>query len=110
MLLSWFWIVVGHSILFVIQVAGRSMCKYADQLLPVIIHMLEDGSSTQKREVALRTLGQVVASTGMVVEPYHKFPNLLSTLLDLLFTEPELTVRKEVRMLTVGNSLLNNLL
>lgn len=72
------------------------MLKYAEDLLPIIVEMLEDSTSTHKREVVVRTLGQVVASTGLVIEPYMKFPNLLTVLLNLLVTEPEHCVRKEV--------------
>lgn len=72
------------------------MLKYADDLLTIIVGMLDDSTCPHKREVVLHTLGQVVASTGLVVEPYNRFPNLLTMLLDLLCTEPEHSVRKEV--------------
>lgn len=74
------------------------MIKYVDSLLTVIEGMLEDSSSSHKQEVVVRTLGQIVASTGMVVEPYNRFPNLLMILLNMLITEPEHCVRKEVGM------------
>ena len=73
------------------------MLKYADDLLVIIEGMLEASSSAHKQEVVVRTLGQVVASTGLVVEPYNRFPNLLMILLNMLFTEPEQSVRKEVK-------------
>ena len=79
------------------QVGGQKMLKYADDLLVIIEGMLEDSSSAHKQEVVVRTLGQVVASTGLVVEPYNRFPNLLMILLNMLFTEPEQSVRKEVK-------------
>lgn len=78
------------------QVGGQKMLKYADDLLTIIEGMLEDSSSAHKQEVVVRTLGQVVASTGLVVEPYNRFPNLLMILLNMLVTEPEQIVRKEV--------------
>ena len=77
------------------------MLQYADELLLVIEKMLEDSSSTHKQEVVIRTMGQVVASTGMVVEPYNRFPNLLMILLNMLVTEPEQNVRKEVRQFLI---------
>ena len=60
--------------------------------------MLQDASSLYKREVALWTLGQVVESTGCVVEPYKKYPQLLEILLNFLKTEQALTIRREVRI------------
>ena len=65
-------------------VAGPEMIVYEPKLLPIIIETLHDHSSVSKREVALRTLGQLVGSTGSVVEPYLQFPSLLEILLDLL--------------------------
>lgn len=50
-------------------------------------------SSTQ---VALWTLGQLVASTGYVVEPYRKYPTLLEVLLNFLKTEQNQGTRREV--------------
>lgn len=78
------------------------MLKYANDLLEIIVAMLEDSTLTHKREVVVRTLGQVVASTGLVVEPYNKFPNLLKVLLDLLVHDPEQSVRKEVNGLSAS--------
>ena len=72
------------------------MLKYAGDLLEIIVGMLEESTPAHKREIVVRTLGQVVASTGLVIEPYSKFPNLLKLLLDLLVTDPEQSVRKEV--------------
>jgi len=76
------------------------MLKYADELLKVI-----ESSSAHKQEVVIRTMGQVVASTGLVVEPYNKFPNLLMILLNMLVVEPEYSVRKEVGSVSSSVSL-----
>ncbi|BFZ23557.1 hypothetical protein BsWGS_26596 [Bradybaena similaris] len=78
------------------QVSGSDISKWMDQLLPIILDMLQDSSSLQKREVALWTLGQLVESTGSVVEPYSKYPNLLDVLLNFLKTEQSITIRREV--------------
>ncbi|XP_057312523.1 serine/threonine-protein kinase mTOR-like [Hydractinia symbiolongicarpus] len=77
------------------QVSGVEMRKYIDELFLVIIDMLQDASSLAKREVALWTLGQLVESTGYVVEPYKKYPNLLEVLLNFLKTEQSPGIRKE---------------
>lgn len=47
-------------------------------------------------QVALWTLGQQVASTGYVVEPYRKYPSLLDVLLNFLKTEQNQGIRREV--------------
>ena len=46
------------------QVGGALMQKYVDELLPILLEKLSDASSSQKREVALWTLAQLVESTG----------------------------------------------
>ena len=50
--------------------------------------------------MALWTLGQLIESTGYVVEPYKKYPHLLEILLNFLKTEQALNIRREaVRVL-----------
>ena len=77
------------------QVCGIEMKRWVDELFPIIIEMLQDASSLAKREIALWTLGQLVESTGYVVEPYQKYPNLLEVLLNFLKTEQASGIRKE---------------
>ncbi|XP_033096355.1 serine/threonine-protein kinase mTOR-like [Anneissia japonica] len=77
------------------QVGGIEMRKWVGELLPIIIDMLQDSSSLNKREVALWTLGHLVESTGYVVEPYMKYPNLLDVLLNFLKTEQSPNIRRE---------------
>ncbi|CAH1772250.1 unnamed protein product [Owenia fusiformis] len=77
------------------QVSGVEMKKWMDDLMPIILDMLQDSSSMQKREVALWTLGQLVESTGYVVEPYKKYPTLLEVLLNFLKTEQAVGIRRE---------------
>jgi FKBP12-rapamycin complex-associated protein len=60
------------------------LLPYADTLLPVIITNMFDLSSIRKQEVAVRTLGQYIKSTGLVVRPYLQYPQLLPKMLDLL--------------------------
>ncbi len=83
------------------RVAGVSMRPHVDTLLPLIIETLQDQSSSSKREVALRTLGQLASSTGYVVEPLirrvplqsfacaitHSHPPRHPKLLDILLGE-----------------------
>jgi FKBP12-rapamycin complex-associated protein len=77
------------------QVCGTEMKRWLDELFPIIINMLQDASSLSKREISLTTLGQLVESTGYVVEPYQKYPNLLDVLLNFLKTEQASGIRKE---------------
>ena len=46
------------------QVGGILMTKYVKDLLPILLEILNDASSSQKREVSLWTLAQLVESTG----------------------------------------------
>ncbi|KAM5132577.1 serine/threonine-protein kinase mTOR [Mantella aurantiaca] len=77
------------------QVSGLEMRKWMDELFPIIMDMLQDSSLLAKRQVALWTLGQLVASTGYVVEPYRKYPSLLEVLLNFLKTEQSQGIRRE---------------
>eukprot|EP00092_Neocalanus_flemingeri_P019853 GFUD01021504.1.p1 GENE.GFUD01021504.1~~GFUD01021504.1.p1 ORF type:complete len:2235 (+),score=707.01 GFUD01021504.1:192-6707(+) len=77
------------------QVGGPIMKGYVGQLLPILLEFLSDASSSQKREVSLWTLSQLVESTGCVVEPYNKHPQLLVDLLNFLRTEQRPAIRKQ---------------
>ncbi|KAM6906817.1 serine/threonine-protein kinase mTOR-like [Lycodopsis pacificus] len=80
------------------QVSGLEMRKWMDELFPIIMDVLQD--SLAKRQVALWTLGQQVASTGYVVEPYRKYPSLLDVLLNFLKTEQNQGIRREYERLS----------
>ena len=77
------------------QVGGTLMGKYVGDLLPILLDILNDASSSQKREVSLWTLAQLVESTGAVVTPYSRYPNLLDTLLGFLRTEQRPAIRSQ---------------
>merc|ERR1719341_2396332 len=77
------------------QVGGTILRGYVDELLPILLEFLGDASSSQKREVSLWTLSQLVESTGCVVEPYNKHPQLLVDLLNFLRTEQRPAIRKQ---------------
>ncbi|RZC44315.1 hypothetical protein C5167_037265 [Papaver somniferum] len=78
------------------RVGGFAMRQYLPQLMPLIVEALIDGSSVTKREVAVATLGQVVQSTGYVIELYNEYPLLLGLLLKLLNGELAWSTRREV--------------
>ncbi|KAF2071336.1 hypothetical protein CYY_007349 [Polysphondylium violaceum] len=77
-------------------VGGEEMIQHIDQLVPLIIDTLQDQSSTSKREVALKTLGQLASSTGYVIKPFSKYPMLLDILLNAIKTERIGSIRREV--------------
>lgn len=77
-------------------ICGQEMKQYLDELFPIIVEILQDKSSLAKRDVALRTLGQLVESTGYVVEPYLKYKPLLPTILNLLKSGHSWGLRREV--------------
>jgi len=102
-------------------VGGEDMGPHIPQLLPLIIETLQDQSSVVKREIALRTLGQLAESagaacsghsiscaiampshlssqfnSGCVVEPFLKYPNLLDILINEIKTEQGPSIRLEV--------------
>ena len=60
------------------------MNPYMGELVPLIIEILRDQSSVNKREVALRTLSKLVVSTGQVIQPILEYPELLDGLLEIL--------------------------
>jgi len=67
-------------------ICGEDMRRYLDGLIPLIIDTLQDSSKSSKvkRLVALRTLTQLVSSTGYVITPCEKYPKLLPTVLAIL--------------------------
>nr|CAD7398438.1 unnamed protein product [Timema poppensis] len=71
------------------KVNGSEMQQWMAELLSILLEMLSDASSPEKRGVALWTLGQLVGSTGHVVKPYTQYPQLLDTLINFLKTEQQ---------------------
>jgi Domain of unknown function (DUF3385). len=69
------------------------MQQWVGELLPILLEMLGDASSPEKRGVALWALGQLVGSTGYVVKPYNQYPTLLDVLINFLKTEQQPLIR-----------------
>lgn len=80
-------------IYFVWKVNGNEMQQWVGELLPILLEMLGDASSPEKRGVALWALGQLVGSTGYVVKPYNQYPTLLDVLINFLKTEQQPLIR-----------------
>ncbi|PSN34470.1 Serine/threonine-protein kinase mTOR [Blattella germanica] len=77
------------------EVNGNEMQQWMPELLAILLEMLGDASSPEKRGVALWTLGQLVGSTGHVVKPYNQYPTLLDVLINFLKTEQQPIIRRE---------------
>ncbi|XP_037955980.1 serine/threonine-protein kinase Tor [Teleopsis dalmanni] len=74
---------------------AEEMELWADELLSILLEMLGDAGSPDKRGVALWTLGQLISATGRVVTPYHKYPGLIDILINFLKTEQRRSIRRE---------------
>lgn len=77
------------------NVGGSEMRRYLPQIMPIILESLQDLSSHTKREAALRTLGQLAANAGYVIDPYLEYPHLLDVLINIIKTEQTGSLRKE---------------
>lgn len=55
------------------------MRQYISELMPLIVEALLDGAAVTKREVAVATLGQVVQSTGYVMDFSCHFALMMTT-------------------------------
>ncbi|KAH6595655.1 hypothetical protein BASA61_003754 [Batrachochytrium salamandrivorans] len=76
------------------HVSGSEMVPYLDDLMLIVIETLQDQSSPNKREAALEMLSRIIANSGWVIEPYIKYPNLLTLLIQILKTEQNVQIRR----------------
>lgn len=77
------------------EVNGAEMQQWMSELSSILLEMLVDASSPEKRGVALWVFGQLVGSTGHVVKPYIQYPSLLDVLINFLKTEQQPIIRRE---------------
>jgi hypothetical protein len=63
---------------------GEALKIYLPETLPHVLMIMQDQSSTSKQRTSLRTLGQIVGSTGYVIQPFFDYPMLLSQATDIL--------------------------
>ncbi|CAJ0757650.1 3081_t:CDS:2, partial [Entrophospora sp. SA101] len=88
------------------RVGGEDLLPYLNSLMPLIIDALQDQGSTAKRDAALKALGQLSSNTGFVIEPYLKYPKLLSILINILKTELTPSIRREtIRLIGILGAL-----
>uniref|UniRef100_A0A7R9YR22 Serine/threonine-protein kinase TOR n=1 Tax=Chlamydomonas euryale TaxID=1486919 RepID=A0A7R9YR22_9CHLO len=86
-------------------VAQSQFRPYVSEVTPLVIEALQDASSSSTRLVAVRTLGQIVKSTGTVMTPYLEFPQLLSLLLKMLHGGTPSTRHEIMKVLGVVGAL-----
>ncbi|ETN82453.1 hypothetical protein NECAME_17708 [Necator americanus] len=72
---------VLHAISELCVVGGAEIVRNIDPLFQKLTQLINDSSSLQRREAALRTIGRIARSTAYVVDPYKDYPNLLDDLL-----------------------------
>uniref|UniRef100_A0A6B2KWH7 Serine/threonine-protein kinase TOR n=1 Tax=Arcella intermedia TaxID=1963864 RepID=A0A6B2KWH7_9EUKA len=63
------------------SVSGDYMIAHLDELLPLVLESFQDQQSSQKRLIALQTLGDLIENTGYAIEPFVRYPKLLETIL-----------------------------
>ncbi|QLQ82667.1 hypothetical protein HG537_0H04300 [Torulaspora globosa] len=87
-------------------IGGEDMKTYLDELMPLIISTFQDQSNSFKRDAALKTLGQLAASSGYVIEPLLDYPELLGVLINILKSESAQNIRREtVRLIGILGAL-----
>jgi FKBP12-rapamycin complex-associated protein len=77
------------------MIGGADMREHLHRVFPLVINGLQDQSSYSRREISLKTMGQVVESTGWVIEPYKNHLDLLSTLINMIKSEQVWEIRRE---------------
>ena len=75
--------------------SGAETIQHFDTVIPFLIESMQDFYYIQLKHTSLWALGQIIANTGYVIEPYKKYPNLLEILLGFLQTETSLQIRHE---------------
>ena len=73
--------------------AKYGLLPYLNDFFHILIQCMQDMSSSTKREVSIKAITQLIRSTGYVILPYYKYPNLLDTLLYLLKNETNMEIR-----------------
>ena len=75
--------------------SGAETIQHFDTIVPFLIESMQDFYYIQLKHTALWALGQIIANTGYVIEPYKKYPALLEILLCFLQGETVPQIRRE---------------
>jgi len=76
------------------KINSEAIKPYLGQLFPLILECIKDLSAKLKRQMAIQTLISIIENTGFVVKPYFYFPEILSTITNLVQTEQQPEIRK----------------
>jgi FKBP12-rapamycin complex-associated protein len=76
-------------------ISGPILLPYLNTIISQLVEILQDQSSTTKREAALRTLGIIASNTGCVVDIYEMYPAILDIMINLLKSEQNAVLRRE---------------
>ncbi|KKY24120.1 putative phosphatidylinositol 3-kinase tor2 [Phaeomoniella chlamydospora] len=76
-------------------VGGEEIKAHIPKLMPILLDALQDLGSPAKREAALKTISQLALNSGYVVKPYKDYPQLLSTLVNIIKHEPHEYLKRE---------------
>ncbi|KAJ3445014.1 serine/threonine-protein kinase mtor [Anaeramoeba flamelloides] len=99
-------VIIRNSILSSIgelfEIGGEKMRIYVKIILKLIIDTFIETTFPMKKQIAIHTLGQVIKSTGYVIKPYYRIPNLLLILLNIFKNEKtNWLIRKEI-LIVIG--------
>lgn len=87
-------------------VGRKKLLPHVKEIMPIILHMLQDQSSIIKRETALKTLGKLATNAEYVIDPYYQYPNLLVILIKILVSESNHEIQREtVRLIGILGAL-----
>jgi FKBP12-rapamycin complex-associated protein len=76
---------------------GTAIAPQLQLLLPVMVDMVQKQSAAStRREVVYRVLGKICQGGGFVSEPFVRFPTMLTSLLQVVRSDPDQGVREEV--------------
>ena len=76
-------------------VGGTDLIKYLPILTSNIVEALQDHTAPSKRNAALQTLSQIATNCAYVIEPYFDYPQLLDSMMTIIKSEPQGTLRNE---------------
>ncbi|GMM35211.1 phosphatidylinositol kinase-related protein kinase [Saccharomycopsis crataegensis] len=69
------------------RVSGESTKYFLDEVIPLIMAILKDNSlliSKEEKVIAIKTLSQLIRSSGRVIDPYFTYPDLLAEIIKIV--------------------------
>ena len=85
---------------------GAELVPYIPNLMPVLMDAIQDLSSPNKRDAAMRAMGQLTSNSGYVIQPYLDYPHLLDMLTGIVKNEQQGSIRREaIKLLGVLGAL-----